>query len=263
MTDQRIDQERSLRRQPQIDDPTGNGGGLGRQYAADPRDRGHILTEDRLRAVPRGTLLRRRIRPWGFRGIMNQGTTNRCTVFAAVKQKESSPIFSSLNLSEADLTAIYREALRTDEFAGEADEGTSERAVQNIFRSSATLSRVLGRPIKDPWTDEYLWVIDDDMAKEYLLTRGMLLQGTDWLSGLDAPDARGYVEPTGYLRGGHEYVLRWYYGPRHYKYPDTYEYINSWGPTWGLGGLFRMKGDSHRYLVHQLNGDLISAVSKL
>jgi hypothetical protein len=236
------------------------GKGLGRQYSVDYRDRRHVLTEDRMRAVPRGTLLRRRTRPWGFRGIMNQGNTNRCTVFAAVKQKESAPKFADLKLTNEDLTKIYREALRTDEFAGEADEGTSERAVQTIFRSSESLARVLGRPIKDPWTDEFLWVDDEDMAKEYLLTRAMLLQGTDWLSGLDSPDKHGYVEPTGYLRGGHEYVLRWYYGPRHYKYPDTYEYINSWGDTWGDKGLFRMKADGFKYLVWQLNGDLMSAV---
>jgi hypothetical protein len=88
----------------------------------------------------------------------------------------------------------------------------------------------------------------------------MLLQGTDWLSGFDTPDKHGYVEPTGYVRGGHEYVRRWYYGPRHYKYPDTFEYIQSWGEGFGDHGLFRMKADVSKYIVFQCGGDLISAV---
>jgi hypothetical protein len=246
-----------LHRQPQHNQP---GRHLGRQRATDPRDRQHMLTADRLHTVRRGTLLRRRVRPWGFRRILDQGNTNRCTVFAAVQQKQAAPLFTDLKLSDADLTAIYREALRTDEFAGEADEGTSERAVQNIFRSPEALTRVLGRPIKKAWTDEFLWVDDDEIAKEYLATRGMLLQGTDWLSGFDTPDKHGYVEPTGYVRGGHEYVRRWYYGPRHYKYPDTFEYIQSWGEGFGDHGLFRMKADVSKYIVFQCGGDLISAV---
>lgn len=42
----------------------------------------------------------------------------------------------------------------------------------------------------------------------------------------------------------------------HRKYPDTYEYVNSWG-AWGFEnrGIFRMKADVRRYLVQQLNGD--------
>jgi hypothetical protein len=250
-----------LVRQPQHDVP---GKGLGRQYSADPRDRKYMLTEARLRTVPRGTTLRRRIRPWGVGPILNQGSTNQCTVYAAVQQIQSAPRFSDLKLTMEQLAAIYREALKTDEFQGEADEGTSERAVQKILCDSETLRRVLvstsGTFPAKAYNKEFLWVPDEDMAKEYLVTRAMLLQGTDWFSGLDTPDRRGYVEPTGALRGGHEYVLRWYYGPRHYKYPDTYEFVQSWGAGHGDRGLFRMKAEAWRYLVWQLNGDLISAI---
>jgi hypothetical protein len=102
-------------------------------------------------------------------------------------------------------------------------------------------------------------VNDEDVAREYLLTRGGLMAGTDWFDGMFTPSAKGaYVEPSGNVAGGHEYFVRWYYGPKHRKYPDSFELVNSWSPQWGDGGLFRMKAETFRYLVWQLNGDLVS-----
>lgn len=249
----------TLIRQPQLER------GLGRQYAADPRDLRHLLTKERLRSVPRGTTLRRRTRPWGVGPILDQDQTNQCTVYAAIQQIQSAPRLENLALTAAHLDAIYREALRTDEFAGEADEGTSERAVQMILINVDTLTRI-GIPLQTAhgvaraFNKEFLWVTDNSLADEYIHTRGMLLQGTDWLSGFDNPDKHGYVEPTGTVRGGHEYVRRWSYGPRHYKYPNTDEYVNSWGTSFADKGIFRMKREVSDYVVWQLNGDLISAV---
>lgn len=258
---------KQLIRQPQREALQGAGtvGGLGRQYAPDVRDLRHLLTEDRMRSVPKGTTLRRRKRPWGVGPILDQGNTNQCTVYSAIQQIQSAPRFERLGLTPQHMDAIYREALRTDEFQGEADEGTSERAVQMILINIQTLKR-LGIPLPTAkgvaraFNREFLLVDDEDIAREYLLTRGMLLQGTDWFTGFDSPDRHGYVEPTGTVRGGHEYVRRWHYGPTHYKYPDTDEYVNQWGEGYGDKGLVRMKSDVTKYIVQTLNGDLISAV---
>jgi hypothetical protein len=247
-----------LVRQPQ--GKTKSGRGLGRQKSTDPRDQQFMLTQERLRSVRRGTTLRRRKLPWHIAAILDQLRTNQCTLYAAKQQIQSAPRLEDIHLSAEDLDKLYREALKTDEFAGEADEGTSERAVQNILTNAVTLQRVLGRPFAKPLNDSFLWVADPDIEREFLATRGMLLQGTDFYSGMEEPDKHGYVEPTGSIIGGHEYVKRWYYGPNHYKYPDTYEYVNSWGEGWGDKGRFRMKAEGDHYLWLQSGGDLCSPV---
>jgi hypothetical protein len=225
--------------------------GLGRIYAPDPRDRRFALTEDRMKAIPVALEpgVKRRKLPWRHGPILDQDNTNECTVYCAVQQIQSAPRVHQLLWRADQFTAVYRRALQIDEFPGEADEGTSERAVQKVLQEMGLI-------------DSYLWVPDEDTAKEYLMTRGMLDQGTDWFTGMDSPDKHGYVEPTGTVRGGHEYVKRWYYPPTHYKYPDTYEYINSWGEGFGERGIFRMKADADRYVLWQLNGDLCSPQEK-
>lgn len=224
--------------------------GLGRLYAPDSRDRRFTLTPDRLKAIPKAlaATVRRKL-PWRHGPILDQGNTNHCTVYAAIQQIQSAPRVHLLNWQPSDFESAYRSALLVDEFPGEADEGTSERAVQKVLQQLGLI-------------DSYLWVPDEDTAKEYLLTRGMLTQGSDWFTGMDSPDKHGYVEPTGSVRGGHEYVKRWYYPSTHRTYPDTYEYINSWGESFAHRGIFRMKADGDRYLLWQLNGDLCSPQEK-
>lgn len=225
--------------------------GLGRLYSPDSRDRRFTLTPERLKAIPvaLGGVPKIHRRPWHHGPILDQGETNQCTVYAAIQQIQSAPRVHSLNWSASDFESAYRSALLIDEFPGEADEGTSERAVQKVLQQLGLI-------------DNYLWVPDEATAQEYLTTRGMLTQGSDWFTGMDSPDKHGYVEPSGSVRGGHEYVKRWYYPPSHRTYPDTYEYINSWGEGFAQKGIFRMKADADRYLLWQLNGDLCSPQEK-
>jgi hypothetical protein len=236
----------NMRKQPQAPSLVG-GKGLGRQYAPDQRDRRFLLTAKRLEEIPRAVDVRRRSRPWHIGPILDQGATNQCTVYAAVQQIQSAPRIHDLHWTPAQFAEVYQRALLLDEFPGEIDEGTSERAVQKALQERKLI-------------DSYLWATEEDVAREYLLTRGMLCFGTDWFQGFDSPGKKSYVDPTGRVRGGHEYVMRWYYGARHYKYPDTYEFVNSWGPSFGESGIFRMKADVVRYLWFQLNGDLASPV---
>jgi len=223
---------------------------LGRRYAPDPRDRKFNLTADRLKEIPRSLEpgVRRRTRPWQRGPVLDQGSSSECTVFAAAGFLECAPQLhrNGLGWSRDKFTSFYRSAQQQDEWPGENYDGTSERAVQKVLQAAGFIS-------------EYLWVTDEDIAREYLLTRGPLLLGTDWFESMFTPSAKGsYIEPAGALAGGHEVVVRWYYNSAHYKYPDSYEIINSWGEGWGDKGVARIKADDFRYLFLQLNGDLCS-----
>lgn len=226
--------------------------GLGRRYSPDPRDRRFALAPA-LPTIPTQVQPGAHVRkfPWRLGPILNQGSTEQCTVYSAVGLIQAAPRLHLLNFGPADFTAIYDKAQQQDEFADTPPAGgTSERAVQKVLQDKKL-------------TASYLWATDEATARTYLLTRGMLLFGTDWFSGMDTPGPQGYVTADGSARGGHEFIVRWYYNASHAKYPDTYECVNSWGEGWGQKGIFRMKADDFRYLFLHLNGDLCSPLEPL
>lgn len=219
--------------------------GLGRIYAPDTRDRAYELTAERLRSIkPEQSKVR--ARPWDIGPILDQGATSQCTVYSFAQFLQSSPIKHTLAWASSVFTELYEAAQRIDGIRGPHD-GSTERAVQTVAKDRGLVS-------------EYLWATDEDIAREYLKTRGTLLFGSDWFSGMFSADEHGYVEPTGAPAGGHEYLLRWYYGPTHRTHPDTYEFVNSWGAEWGKAGHFYMKADTFKYLFTTLNGDLVSPI---
>lgn len=231
-------------------DTTPRAGGLGRRYAPDPRDRRFLMSAERLHEIPRQLEpgVRRRTFPWKRGPVLDQGSTSECTVYAAAAFLMCAPQLHSKGLGwdPQQFTSYYHQAQAADEFQDTPPaDGTSERAVQKVLQDAGFVS-------------EYLWVTDEDIAREYLLTRGPLLLGTEWFSGMDSPGKDAMVEASGQSRGGHEVCVRWYYNSTHAKYPDTYELINSWGESYGDKGLFRIKAEGFRYLFLHLNGDLCS-----
>src|SRR5215207_8347274 len=61
---------------------------------------------------------------------------------------------------------------------------------------------------------------------------GPVMMGSNWYSGMFRPDANGFLVTTGYVAGGHEYLLN-----GKVQYEDGWvEMDNSWGADWGDGG---------------------------
>lgn len=218
---------------------------LGRVYRPDPRDRRFALTPKLMGTIIRAENLSTRKLPWHLSKPLDQGETSECVIHCYMHHKQGAPWVYTLPWKRSERTKRYDLARARDGFPMPHD-GTTARAALDIAREQGEIA-------------EYLWVYDEDTAREYIKTRGTLMFGSDWFDGMFTPSKKGaYVEPTGYWAGGHEYLLRWYHGPTHRLYPDTYEFQNSWSASWGDGGLFRMKADAFRYLFLGLNGDLAS-----
>lgn len=68
-------------------------------------------------------------------------------------------------------------------------------------------------------------------ACQTAIKSGPFIVGSNWYDGMDTPDANGLVEPSGDVRGGHEYECIGYDG-------KLWEFVNSWGTSYGVAGHF-------------------------
>jgi hypothetical protein len=141
---------------------------------------------------------------------------------------------------------VYYENRRTDEWPGEAYDGSS------VAAAMATGKR-------HSWWDAYVWASTTSpatAAQEVCLAlgQGPVVMGSDWLSGMEADDT-GFFRISGTLLGGHCYLLTSYN-----RKSDSVWTPNSWGGAGqgrisraGLVTLFERGADAafpvHRNLV--------------
>lgn len=68
-----------------------------------------------------------------------------------------------------------------------------------------------------------------DTVKAWVRSKGPVVFGTDWLTGMDNPDGNGLIHATGTYRGGHCYTVLADVG-------GLAKILNSWGAGWGKQG---------------------------
>ena len=148
---------------------------------------------------------------WGNpRQILDQGSTPHCVGSAHAQWGNTDPVNDSYTQSDAD--AIYYEAKIIDGEPGE------ENGSSTLSGTKAMKNR--GR------TEAYAFARSVDEIKEWVLTDGPVVTGTDWTASMfDLVD--GYLVPTGRVEGGHDWLIVGYDGDR-----DAFVMQNSWGP-WG------------------------------
>lgn len=96
------------------------------------------------------------------------------------------------------------------------------------------------------WISSYHHAFGFQMALKALVLRPNIW-GINWYSGFDNPDSDGLVKLTGEIRGGHEIVAVEIDTKR-----QVVGFVNSWGPDWGLGGMFYAGyGDLEQLLSEQ------------
>jgi len=87
---------------------------------------------------------------------------------------------------------------------------------------------------------------------DWLENDGPVVFGSDWLTGMDNPDAHGYVLVSGSLRGGH-----CYYGNGNV---GGYDLVNSWGEGWGQKGHFYMTQTQFHKLLQSYDTEVWAIV---
>lgn len=225
------------------------GRALGRVHVEDPRDTAYPMTLHLATVAPPVYTSR-----YWYPGtlVLDQDGVGACVGFTGANWMQNSPTRTKVvNQSGFDL---YNECKKID---GIPDiEGTYDRALMKVLEAQGRIVR-------------YLWAQSGDELKQWILTTGPVLVGTNWYERMFDPEHTGAVagfkvgdfvlKIGGNVAGGHEYLIRGYSRPR-----DAYKMRNSWGPHWGMAGgeAWIARADLER-LVFQENGDACAAVEKV
>lgn len=175
--------------------------------------------------------------------VLDQGESNACTGFA-LAQCLNSDFFGKCRsagfLGERQAFDFYSLATGLDSFAGSfppEDTGSSGLAVA-----------------KAGWRRGYLRGFGHAFgfgAFCRVVQTQPVLVGTAWFSGMNVPDADGFVWPSGEREGGHEYVGL---GVDYER--GCLTFLNSWGPSWGKNGRFFVTFDVFKVLLAD-RGDVV------
>jgi hypothetical protein len=197
------------------------GGRLGRRVQHDPRSLAYKVESDGTVASARWN----RVTP-----VLDQGSLSSCTGNAACGVLGTEPFFATLTsdlqiglkLDEDEAVRLYALATQLDEYPGTYppdDSGSSGLGAAKACQKSGLISGYQH--------------ITSVAAAQTATQKGPFIVGSDWYDGMDNPDGEGLVKATGSVRGGHEYECVGYDAAR-----DLWEFVNSWGPSFGVAGHF-------------------------
>lgn len=162
-------------------------------------------------------------------GILDQGSTSQCVIYACDKYLTTWPIRNKGFKTAEERAKIYREVQEMDEWPGIDPEiqGTSVRAMFKWMKDKGYVS-------------EYRWAFDCETVINHVLGTGPVEMGTIWDDGMSNPDKWGYIAPnqTTADDSGHAWTIIG--ADRQKKNPDgtngRVTMVNSWGTGWGLKG---------------------------
>lgn len=184
---------------------------------------------------------------WADRWQLDQGKTGHCVGFGWAQRfntlESADPDAAQFTgYTDADAHAIYYECKIIDGEPGQED--------GSQVRSGAIAMQKRGK------LKNYVFATSTDEITAWVRTKGPVVVGTDFYTGMKTPDSRGLVRPTGMIEGGHCYVIDGY-DPTP---ADGEEYIwqNSWG-SWGVNGYARIKVTDFAWLL-AAQGDACAAL---
>jgi hypothetical protein len=154
---------------------------------------------------------------WGVSKTLDQGSEGACVGFAWAHELIAKPK-PLLKLDAAYARNLYKAAQENDEWPGMEYEGTSVLAGAKVIKMTG-------------YMPEYRWAFG---LQDLLLAVGYAgpgVAGLNWYEGMLEPDDKGFISPTGRIRGGHAIMI--------HSVNVKGEYVkvhNSWGEDWGVKG---------------------------
>jgi hypothetical protein len=161
--------------------------------------------------------------------VLDQGNVSSCTGNATVGALGTSPAYAALSeliadglvLDEDLALKIYSEAETID---GDGpyppnDNGSSGLSVAKAAKNNGLISG-------------YTHITNIAQAQTAIQSHPFIV-GSDWMTDMDNPDENGVVQIGGSVRGGHEYECVGYDSAT-----DLWEFVNSWGTSFGKAGHF-------------------------
>jgi C1A family cysteine protease len=174
---------------------------------------------------------------WDCARVLDQGSTGHCVGFSGADFENTLPVFDNVGNQQGH--ALYYACKEID---GEpkAEDGSSVHSLAKVLKK-------IGR-IKT-----YAFTSSLATIKTWLLTKGSVICGVDWYSGMMNPGATGFVYPTGAVEGGHAFILEGY-DPK----TDAFTILNSWSSSWSQNGRAKIKANDFAKLLP--NGEAMIAV---
>lgn len=206
---------------------------LGRIAAPDARDKRFSMALA-LAAVPLPSY-----KYWTPGAVLDQGQTPQCVAYSWTGWGLATPIRDRLSQLTPP-AALYAACKAIDGFPGD---GTTVRAGVQIMQREGRIAN-------------YLWAQSPAELTAWLLTKGPVVVGTDWLSEMFTPDVKGFIHARGSLEGGHAYLVTGFNAVTR-----KYRCRNSWG-AWGQGGSFWISEADMHALVFERGGEACAAVEK-
>lgn len=193
---------------------------LGRRANHDPRS---------LAYPARASTTHRKVTHRTYGPVLDQGQVGSCVGNAAAHalNTRGSHRVPSRVLREADAVDIYAAATAVDPWPGTypgQDTGTDANSAAKVLRDRGIISG---------WS--HCFGLDHVLAA---LQLAPVMLGISWHASMFTPDGKGFVHPDGHVVGGHETLIRG-------DDPRTGSVLvrNSWGPSWGLRGHYRLAYD--------------------
>ena len=152
---------------------------------------------------------------WDFPCVpLDQENTPHCVGYSMAHFGINLPTFT--RYTKQDATDFYYKCKAVDGFP-DAEDGTTIRSAGKVLQDVGAISH-------------YAFAQNIDQIRWWLLNKGPLIVGTIWTEKMMIPDQDGILDITGFMLGGHAYLINEWRKDRYIGIK------NSWGPGWGTNG---------------------------